>query len=74
MNYTYEIIEQEDNSLYLKRKVITIIELLDLEYQESWYLNFLKQKDMNHFAVSHLRNSFQRTKQWILENHPELLL
>jgi hypothetical protein len=52
---------------------IIIIELLNDEFQESWYLNFLKNSK-NDFLALHLRDSFQRTKNWVLQKHPELLL
>jgi hypothetical protein len=51
-----------------------IIEFLNDEFQESWYLAFLKKNRMNDFIVLHLRDSFERTRNWVLQNHPELLL
>lgn len=75
MNYTYEI---KDSGLHYE---MTIIEYLNDEYKEIWYLYYLKnnykpymdpQKPDSH--NENLKNSFVRTKDWVLQNHPELML
>ena len=71
MNYTYEI-KNSDYSPDISEMMI--IEFLNDEFQESWYLAFLKKNRMNDFTVLHLRDSFKRTRSWVLQNHPELLL
>lgn len=68
MNYTYEI---KNSDLHYET---IIIEYLNDEFQDWWYSDSLKNKRINDFTVLHLRESFQRTKQWVLKNHPELLL
>lgn len=71
MNYSYEL-KNSDYSQDVSE--IMIMEFLNDEFQESWYLSYLKINRMNDFGVLHLRNSFVRTRNWVLQNHPELLL
>jgi len=71
MNYSYEI-KNSDYSPDISEMMI--IEYLNNEYQDSWYLDYLKKNRMNDFTVLHLRDSFVRTRNWVLQNHPELLL
>jgi hypothetical protein len=71
MKYSYEF----KNSDYSQdTSEIMIMEFLNDEFQESWYLDFLKINHKNDFIVLHLRNSFERTRKWVQQNHPELLL
>ena len=71
MNYTYEI-KNSDYSQGISEMII--IEYLNDEFQDSWYLDFLKKNRINDFSVLHLRNSFTRTRNWVLKNYPEILL
>ena len=68
MNYSYEI-KNCDYSPYEKK----ITEYLDDELQGDWYVAFIKNP-MNDFDGLHLLDSFQRTKKWVSQNYPELLL
>ena len=70
MNYTYEL-KNSDYSQDVSE--IMIIEYLNNEYKENWYLPYLKNNCMDHWDL-HLKNSFMRTKKWLLQNHAELLL
>jgi hypothetical protein len=74
MNYTYEL-KNSDYSQDVSEMMI--IEYLNDEYQVSWYLASLKTRSINDFMIFylfHLKDSFKRTRNWTLENHPELLL
>jgi hypothetical protein len=71
MNYTYEI-KNSDYSPDISEMMI--IEFLNDEFQESWYMRYLKKNRIDNFMVLHLRDSFERTRNWVLQNHPELLL
>lgn len=68
MNYTYEI----KDSIY-SPDGIEITEYLDDEFSyHNWYLVVLKNSHQNDFPATF--DSFERTKNWVLQNHPELLL
>ncbi len=67
MNYTYEIADAAYSN-----KGKEIIEFLDNQFNNSWYLLALKN-NTTPFMPSDL-NSFRRTQQWIINNYPELLL
>ena len=71
MNYSYQL-KNSDYSQDVSE--IMIMEFLNDEFQESWYLSYLKINRTSDFIVLHLRNSFERTRNWVLQNHPELLL
>ena len=71
MNYRYEL-KNSDYSQDLSEMMI--IEYLNDEYQDSWYLASLKTRSINDFMIFHLKDSFKRTRNWMLQNHPELLL
>ncbi len=71
MKYNYEIKNSDYSSSMINE--MTIIEYLNNEYKENWYLHYLKNNYMDHWDL-HLKNSFMRTKKWLLQNHPELLL
>ena len=71
MNYSYKL-KNSDYSQDVSE--IMIMEFLNDEFQESWYLSYLKINRTSDFIVLHLRNSFVRTRNWMLQNHPELLL
>jgi hypothetical protein len=67
MNYTYTI----ENSNYSSSEK-KIIELLNNKLNRVWYINQLKNaKNWNTTSVV---NSFQRTRDWAIQNYPELLL
>ena len=70
MNYTYEI-QDLDYSHNINEMII--IEYLNNKYKENWYLPYLKNNCMDQWDL-HLKNSFMRTKKWVLQNHAELLL
>ena len=70
MNYSYEI---QDSDYSRNINEIIIIELLNNEYKENWYLPYLKNNCMDHWDL-HLKNSFMRTRNWVLQNYPELIL
>ena len=69
MNYTYEI-KNSDYSPDISE--IMIIEFLNDEFHDMWYLVVLKNGRMGDFPASF--DSFERTRNWMLQNHPELLL
>ena len=71
MNYTYEI-KNSDYSPDISEMMI--IEYLNDQFQDSWYMRYLKKNRIDDLRVLHLRNSFMRTRNWVLQNHPELLL
>jgi hypothetical protein len=76
MSYTYEI---KNSDLYYE---MIIIEWLDNKYENSWHLHLLKNNYkpyMDPFPFTcddneNQKNSFERTKNWVLQKHPELLL
>lgn len=67
MKYTYEI---KDSIYYPNGMEIT--EYLDNEFCDMWYLVVLKNSHQNDFPATF--DSFERTRNWVLQNHPELLL
>jgi len=67
MNYVYTI----ENSSYSPNEK-KIIESSNNKMIRVWYLNQLKYVKTKN--LSKLAESFVRTKNWVLENHPELLL
>ena len=71
MNYSYQL-KNSDYSQDVSE--IMIMEFLNDKFQESWYLSYLKINRTSDFIVLHLRDSFERTRNWVLQNHPELLL
>ena len=71
MNYTYEF-KNSDYSQDVSEMMI--MEFLNDEFQESWYMRYLKKNRIDNFMVLHLKDSFERTRNWVLKNHPELLL
>jgi len=75
MNYSYEI--KNSDSHY----EMIITEWLDNEYENSWHLHHLKNNYKPYWDPHRIelynenqKNSFERTKNWVLQNHPELLL
>lgn len=67
MKYTYEI----KDSIYSPNGM-EITEYLDDEFHDIWYLVVLKNSHQNDFPASF--DSFERTRNWVLQNYPELLL
>ena len=67
MNYTYTI---ENSNYSSNEKKIT--ELLNNKLNRVWYINQLKNAQS--WNTTSVVNSFQRTKKWLLQKHPELLL
>jgi hypothetical protein len=68
MNYTYTI---ENSNYSSNEKKIT--ELLNNKLNRVWYINQLKNAQRNWITTS-IGNSFQRARDWVIQNHPELLL
>ena len=65
MNYSYEI----KDDIYHIENDKQIIEFINNKYNRIWYLTVLRKK----FYPLEF-DSFQRTRNWMLQNHPELLL
>jgi hypothetical protein len=65
MNYSYEI----KDDIYHIENDKQIIEFINNKYNRIWYLTVLRKK----FYPLEF-DSFQRTRNWVLQNHPELLL
>jgi hypothetical protein len=65
MNYHYEI----KDDIYHIENDKQIIEFINNKYNRIWYLTVLRKK----FYPLEF-DSFQRTKNWMLQNYPELLL
>ena len=62
MNFTYEI------------KNEYIVEHLNIKCSELWYIPYLL-KDISQMSMNkRLTQSFIRTKNWLIENHPEVLI
>ena len=71
MNYTYEIMFSKKSTLSE-----SVIEYNDEHYLYTWMTYELK-KEEHKFKFSSSKSadeSFIRTKKWLQENHPELLL
>jgi hypothetical protein len=70
MNYTYEI----KNPITHGEE--TIIEFLNNKFNNCWYPSHLKNKKYFNLLPnpSPTLASLERTKNWVLQNHPELLL
>lgn len=63
MNYTYEI------------KKLEIIEYSHGVVEWVWYLNDFSKNSLRFLLIYDLdKTSFFRTKEWLKENHPELML
>ena len=70
MNYTYEIDKESFDSM-------VIIETINDKFNHSWHLIDLLEELKNnqkHFLTSEHIKSYNRTKEWVAENHPELML
>jgi hypothetical protein len=65
MNYNYEI----KDDIYHIENDKQIIEFINNKYNRIWHLTVLRKK----FYPLEF-DSFQRTRNWMLQNHPELLL
>jgi hypothetical protein len=68
MNYRYEIIH---NFKQVLDENIIIISEIEQKNTIEWTINELKTKTSVTFIFE---ESFQRTMEWVLQNHPELLL
>ena len=68
MNYRYEIIYPFKQILGEK---IIIISEIEQKNTIKWTIDELKMKILTNFIF---KESFQRTKEWVSQNHPELLL
>jgi hypothetical protein len=70
MNYTYEIDKESLGSM-------VIIETINDKFNHSWYLIDLLEELKNnqkYLLTSEHIKSYNRTKEWFMENHPELML
>jgi hypothetical protein len=69
MNYTYEI---DKESLGFT----VVIEIINDKFKNwTFSLEELKLKNnQKHFLSSEYNKSYNRTKEWVMENHPELML
>jgi hypothetical protein len=65
MNYRYEIENDSNSVTEFKNKI----------YNGNWSFEFLKKDTApSLFSFMGVADSFQRTKEWILKNHPELMI
>jgi hypothetical protein len=72
MNYIYKILEQKDG----------IKEIDENEIKMVWSISDLKKESPGIVSMWFNRNqtkekrieSFKRTKEWLLKNHPEILI
>ena len=63
MNYRYKI--KNDSVTEFENKI----------YNGNWSFEFLKKNTApSLFSFMGVADSFHRTKEWLLQNHPELLL
>jgi len=63
MNYTYEIINDSITEIG-----VTEIGVLNLNWSIKSLRNFHPNPELT------VSDSFNRTREWVLENHPELLI
>jgi hypothetical protein len=63
MNYTYRLL----------KNLLLIEEIVDDSYAWSFSFRQLKNNENNLMSDEHLQ-SYNRTKNWMLQNYPELLL
>ena len=67
MNYTYEI---DKESLGFK----VVIETINDKFKNwTFSLEELKNNQKHLVSSEHIK-SYNRTKEWVMENHPELML
>jgi len=83
MNYTYKItiikpdplmegFEKIFHDLKRPRDITHINEILDGKIKYTWSIEELK---LNSQKLTHdFLSSFKRTKKWVIENHPELMI
>lgn len=70
MNYSYKI----------KNNEITEYDNQKCRVIEIWHIDSLKARNFKNFGgdlrpkLKYISDSYQRTKEWIQENHPELLI
>ena len=83
MNYTYKIVILKHDHLIKRFEKIFpdlkkprdhtyINEILDGEIKYTWSIEELKLNSRK--LTQNFLESFKRTKKWIIENHPELLI
>ena len=83
MNYTYKIVILKPDPLIqgfekifpdLKKPIdrTHINEILAGEIKYTWSIQELKLNSQK--LTQHFLESFKRTKKWIIENHPELMI
>jgi len=79
MNYTYKFVLQT-TSIFNFTVNETIVEFYNNEEISSWDLVYFKHNNEDYITNDFLNlhknhfESFKRTKKWLLQNHPELLL
>lgn len=71
MNYTYKI-------MFSKKSTVSesVIEYDDEHYLYTWMTHELKKEEHRFMFSSSIdaKESFMRTRKWIMTNHPELFL
>jgi len=67
MSYSYTI-----ESSYYSPNGTEITEYLDDQFNDLWFVIVLKYGCMEDFPASF--DSFERTRNWVMENHPELMI
>ena len=70
MNYTYEIVLNDPDGIVIIENGIVIIENNKKTIPDKWLLNTI----INYSHVWRGNPSFLRTREWLTNNHPELLL
>jgi hypothetical protein len=78
MNYTYKFVLQT-TSIFNFAINETIVELYNNEEISSWDLVYFKHNNEDYIKnflnlKTNYFESFKRTKAWLLQNHPELML
>jgi hypothetical protein len=75
INYSY-IIKDDTLNILASRLDKKIIEFYDNKFNHSWYLIDLlvDLKNNNLHEDKDYSDSFLRTKEWVIKNHPELML
>jgi hypothetical protein len=75
MNYSY-LIKDDKLNILTSRLDKKIIEFYDNKFNHSWYLIDLLVDLKNHNLHDDNKylDSFLRTKEWVIKNHPELML
>ena len=70
VNYTYEIILNDPDGIFIIENGIVIIENNKKTIPDKWLLNTI----LNYNDVWKGNSSFLRTREWVTNNHPEFFL